>query len=63
MKKFTILKILTETPDGLLPKEISKKAVTSLPNVYSYLRELSMDNLINKKTNGKIIPNQSEKKV
>ena len=63
MKKFAILKIVTETPDGLLPKDISEKAGTSLPNVYSYLRELSEDNLIVKKADGKIAPNQSEKKV
>ncbi|GEM_PF-1853949 len=63
MKKFVILKILTETPEGLLPRDISKKAVTSLPNVYMYLKELTTANLILKKKNGKIITNQSEPKV
>ncbi|HZX19918.1 MAG TPA: Fic family protein [archaeon] len=63
MKKFTILKFLTETSDGLYPKDISKKAETTKSNVYGYLRELRRDNLIITKSNGQIIPNQKNQKV
>ncbi len=63
MRKYTILKALTETTEGLTAKKISEKFNISVTNIYTYLKELETENLVQRTVDGEIIPNQSEPKV
>ena len=63
MRKYTILKIILESPDGITPIEIAKKLEVALPNIYSYLGELSVEHLVSKTHDGKYRVNKTNKKT
>lgn len=63
MRKYTILKIILESPDGITPIEIAKKLEVALPNIYSYLGELSNEHLVSKTHDGKYRVNKTNKKT
>ena len=63
MRKYIILKILLEFPEGIIPVEISKRLGIALPNIYFYLKELSSENLVSKPAGGRYILNKTNKKT
>ncbi|MFH0737573.1 MAG: Fic family protein [Candidatus Micrarchaeota archaeon] len=63
MRKFDILKMLFESTGAASPNDISKKTGISLPNVYTYLKELAGENLIQKTHSGTYIVNKANEKL
>ena len=63
MRKFDILKIVYETPTGITPKEISKRLGVSITNIYTYLKQLKEDRLVQETTSGTYIANKTNEKL
>lgn len=61
MRKYAILRVLVQK-DGLTPKEIAEGSKIALPNCYTYLKALRVENLVADRS-GKVYSNSSEPKV
>ncbi len=63
MRKYTILKIILESPEGISPIEIAKKLDIALPNIYAYLGELITEHLVSQTYDRKYRVNKTNKKT
>jgi len=63
MRKYDALKLVFESTSGVLPSDISKKLNTSITNIYTYLKELSNEGLVQKDTNGLYSVNKTNEKL
>lgn len=63
MKKYHILKMIFESPEGIAPRDLSKKAKTSITNIYMYLKGLVGEDLIRKGNGGKYFVNKTNENL
>ncbi len=63
MRKFEILKMVYEVPSGITPKEIAKRLGVSITNIYTYLKQLKQDHLVQETPAGAYIANKTNEKL
>jgi len=63
MRKYDVLKLLFESAQAVQPIELSKKLNTSITNVYTYLKGLNEEGLIQKDSHGSYSANQINEKL
>jgi len=63
MRKYEVLKIIFEFRSGASPKQISEKLKSSITNVYSYLKQLSEEQLVQKMDDGRYIANKTNENL
>ncbi|NYZ73871.1 Fic family protein [Candidatus Micrarchaeota archaeon] len=63
MRKYEILKMIFEMSDGVSPNDVSKRLGISITNIYTYLKQLNQEKLVQKTPNGLYAVNKTNEKL
>jgi len=63
MREYDVLKCIFESNEGAQPKDMSKKLETHVSNIYTYLKKLGHEGLVQRMQNGSYMANQDNVKL
>ncbi|VVC72110.1 Fic/DOC family protein [uncultured archaeon] len=63
MRKYDVLKLIFESSNGVTARDISNTLGTSIPNVYTYLKELDHEEFVKKGPTGRYIVNRTNENL